>query len=95
MVSPLWLADWTPPADLPKPWKRWTIWQHVVKPAVPGGPPIDHDVFEGTAEDWARTFHPPDPHDELGGIVTTMQQASGHGPGGVEDFRSFDEGPPR
>jgi GH25 family lysozyme M1 (1,4-beta-N-acetylmuramidase) len=89
----LWLADWTPPADLPKPWRRWTIWQNAVKPATPGGPPIDHDLFDGTAEDWRRVFFP-DHHDEIGPMVTTMQQASGHGPGGVEDFRSYPEGPP-
>jgi GH25 family lysozyme M1 (1,4-beta-N-acetylmuramidase) len=91
-ASPLWLADWTPPADLPKGWDRWTIWQNEVKDIAPGVP-IDHDVFAGTAEDWTRIFHPPAAHDELGGVVLATQRAAGHGPGGVQDFESRDEGP--
>lgn len=89
---PLWLADWTPPASVPAPWKRWTIWQHAVKPPPDLALKIDHDVFDGTSEDWRRVMHP-DPHDELAGIVTTTREASGHGPGGVQDFASVDEGP--
>lgn len=86
----LWLADWTPPATLPPPWKRWTIWQNRV--ANVGGVLLDQDLFDGTSEDWRRIFFP-DPHDELGGIVTTTREASGHGPGGVEDFEEHPEGP--
>lgn len=47
---PLWLADWTPPYEVPKPWDRWTILQTGKK----GG--VDRDVFEGSAEDFRRTF---------------------------------------
>lgn len=43
---PLWLADWTPPADLPEPWRSsgatWTIWQHTNEGRVPGiAGPVD------------------------------------------------------
>jgi hypothetical protein len=82
----LWLADWTPPANVPPPWPRWDIWQNEVT-EVAAGVEIDHDLHNGTAEDWRRTMFR-DEHDELGGIVTTTQRASGHGPGGVEDFQN-------
>jgi hypothetical protein len=28
---PLWLADWTPPANVPAPWTEYLIWQYAVK----------------------------------------------------------------
>lgn len=28
---PLWLADWTPPANVPAPWHEYLIWQYAVK----------------------------------------------------------------
>lgn len=89
---PLWLADWTPPADLPKGWDRWAIWQDEVKEVAPGVA-IDHDIFEGTAEDWRRIFHPTIGIDPLGPLLTSIDRAEGHGPGGVADFESHDEGP--
>lgn len=88
----LWLADWTPPANVPAPWSQWTIWQNEVKDVAPGVK-IDHDIFDGTAGNWRAMVSPPDPHTELAGILTTMRQASGHGPGGAEDFENVDDGP--
>lgn len=91
---PLWLADWSPPANIPKHFTRWHIWQHEVTPISQSNPSIllDRNYFDGDAEDWRRIFHP-DPHSELGPVVTAVQQASGHGPGGVQDFATRDEGP--
>lgn len=88
----LWLADWTKPANVPVHWTHWTIWQHEVTEIAPGVP-IDHDVFDGSAEDWRALLCPPDPHDELGGIVTAVRGATGRGVS-VEDFVPGDvEGP--
>lgn len=49
-LPPLWLADWTPPYEVPAPWERYTILQTGAK----GG--VDRDVFEGDAEDFRRAF---------------------------------------
>ncbi len=49
-TSPLWLADWTPPWDVPPPWSEWTIIQAGVK----GG--IDRDEFAGTADELRAVF---------------------------------------
>jgi GH25 family lysozyme M1 (1,4-beta-N-acetylmuramidase) len=87
---PLWIAHHTdkPAPRLPKHWRSWAIWQHAVEPVPGTSMQLDRNRHAGTAEDWRRTFGPRPTHDELGGIVTTTQRASGHGPGGVEDFQN-------
>lgn len=49
-LAPLWLADWTPPYEVPAPWVRWTVLQTGKK----GG--VDRDVFDGDADDFRRAF---------------------------------------
>lgn len=50
---PSWPADASsPPASVPKPWTRWRFWQWTGGGAkIPGGPPVDYDVFAGTLDD--------------------------------------------
>ena len=38
---PLWLADYTPPANIPAPWTTWDVWQYSEKGNVEG---IDGNV---------------------------------------------------
>lgn len=42
---PLWMADYTPPLNVPKPWMKAAIWQKgggkTLK--LPGGVPVDED----------------------------------------------------
>lgn len=45
----LWLADFTPPADVPRPWQDWAIWQFA-------GGADDWNAFRGTAEDFRRVM---------------------------------------
>lgn len=49
----LWLADWTPPADVPEPWKAagrsWTVWQQK-------GGAVDWNAFDGTEADWRFAY---------------------------------------
>lgn len=49
----LWLADWTPPADVPAPWslanRTWTVWQQK-------GGAVDWNSFDGTEADWRFAF---------------------------------------
>lgn len=47
--DPLWLADYTPPADVSRPWKDWAIWQFK-------GGIDDWNRFRGTAEDFRRVM---------------------------------------
>ena len=58
---PLWLADWTAPANPPKPWTSYQVWQYAVKPdgKVYGAQSasIDHN----TADDSFLTAYPPPP----------------------------------
>ena len=66
-ITLLWAADWTAPYPTIPPWSEWTILQDSGAP--PGG--IDHDRFEGTAEDLRRVAglqpasYPPSTHARL------------------------------
>lgn len=62
---PLWIADPSAPVGhprVPAPWHSWVMHQY----SETGG--IDHDVFQGTADDWRKlgglkpTPAPPTPH---------------------------------
>lgn len=55
----LWLADWTPPANVPAPWTRWWMWQTGVR-AVPGVTGlVDVDTFAGDSVDLQRFIRKP------------------------------------
>jgi hypothetical protein len=63
---PLWLADWTAPANPPKPWTEWAMWQYAVKPDGKDygaqSASIDHDY----AQDWMiLPVTPPPPPTDL------------------------------
>ncbi len=48
---PLWVADWTPPVDLPLPWEDWIVYQETNRGSVPGiEGNVDIDVFNGDQE---------------------------------------------
>lgn len=57
--SPLWLADWTPPANVPAPWTRWWWWQTGTAsvPGVRGA--VDVDLFAGDTIDLQRFIRKP------------------------------------
>jgi lysozyme len=50
---PLWLADWTPPADAVSPWGvNWSLWQFTKAGVVPGVVnPCDLNRFSGSQAD--------------------------------------------
>jgi lysozyme len=53
-ACPLWLADWTPPADVPAPWSTWSFWQYTDKGTVPGtSGTVDMNHFSGSQTDLA------------------------------------------
>lgn len=54
---PIWLAQYTeePTPSIPKPWSRWTFWQHSQSGSLPGiSGAVDLDRFQGSLEDLKR-----------------------------------------
>jgi len=50
----LWLAQYTsaPAPDIPKPWTKWTFWQHTQQGTSPGiSAPVDLNRFNGALDD--------------------------------------------
>lgn len=53
----LWLADYTPPADLPDGWMDYWLWQHTQEGEVAGiDPPTDLDDYQGTDEELTKEW---------------------------------------
>lgn len=48
----LWLADWTPPADLLAPWHEIGLWQYRSDGSIPGIGPVDQNLFFGSTDDF-------------------------------------------
>lgn len=51
---PVWLAEYTgePAPAVPKPWSKWTVWQHSQTGTVPGiGCRVDLNCFDGTLDE--------------------------------------------
>jgi len=62
----LWLADWTPPADVPLPWTEWAIWQYAVKPDGEEYGAQSKSIDHNYAQDWLiDTTDEPDPELDL------------------------------
>ncbi len=58
---PLWLADYTPPANVPAPWSRYTFWQYTSGAqgsdyGAPGGK-MDLNQFDGSLQDLYNFAH--------------------------------------
>jgi lysozyme len=48
---PAWIADWSPPLDIPRPWADAIVWQHTNKCVVDGiRHPVDVNRFYGSTE---------------------------------------------
>ena len=50
---PLWVAQYAPAPRIPKPWNRWTMWQHTQKGTVAGiQPALDLNWFQGSEDEF-------------------------------------------
>jgi hypothetical protein len=72
---PLWLADWTPPANVPLPWKEYLIWQYGVKPDGKDygceSISLDHNQ---AVDSFLRPITPTPPPSDLVARVTALEE---------------------
>lgn len=75
----LWLADWTPPADLLAPWREIGLWQFTSQSNVAGIGPVDENMFSGTADDFRNLGSFADAAGLLDPVVTERYDWGGVG----------------
>lgn len=89
--DPLWLADWTPPANVPAPWRRWWWWQTGIG-TVPGvAGPVDVDTFAGDTIDLQRFIRKPTltinaHHPAVGYLQRTLLRSTTYDVGPVDSW---------
>lgn len=89
--SPLWLADWTPPADVPAPWHEWSFWQTGVAHVAGVAGPVDVDQFEGDTRDLQAFIRKPTltlnaHHPSVGYLQRTLAAGTSLDVGPVDDW---------
>jgi hypothetical protein len=69
----LWLADWTAPANPPKPWTEWAMWQYAVKPDGKEYGAQSASIDHNYAQDWMILPVVPPPPTNLEARVTALE----------------------
>ena len=69
----LWLADWTPPANVPLPWTSWGVWQYAVKPDGKEYGAQSASIDHNYAQDWMILPAVPPPAPSLEARVTALE----------------------